>query len=339
MCRMDNILTLQNLRTELYTPEGIVHAVRNVNLSVRKSEIHGIVGESGCGKTITAKSILQLNDKKRTVYSGKVELDGTIDLLNLREKELRRIRGKKISMVFQDPMTSLNPVISIGQQISESLTAHNRLPKREAEQETMRLLEKVGIYPPEKRIRQYPFELSGGMLQRVAIAGAIACGPELLIADEPTTALDVTIQAQILELLKTLQKSSGLSVLLITHNLSVVAELCDRVSVMYAGEIVESGKADDVFNDPKHPYTLALLRSMPKSGGARGKMSTIPGSPPSLKKELAACAFSERCDYAQEKCKTSRLLKSFPNGHTTLCCRGGEIQNESEASKGVVAGQ
>ncbi|NTV79445.1 MAG: ABC transporter ATP-binding protein, partial [Clostridiales bacterium] len=237
---MNNLLSLQNLKVNLMSPRGIVHAVRNINLEIASGEIHGLVGESGCGKSMTAKSIIRLHDEKKMLYSGEIIYEDK-DILKMNKKELIKIRGKEISMIFQDPMTGLNPLLKIGKQLDEILLQHTDFTKQKAKETSLKLLESVGIFPAEQRYQQYPFELSGGMSQRVSIAMAIACNPKLLIADEPTTALDVTVQDQILNLLKELQAKNNMSILIITHNFGVIAEICDRVSVMYAGVIVESG--------------------------------------------------------------------------------------------------
>jgi oligopeptide/dipeptide ABC transporter ATP-binding protein len=317
---MSEILSIRDLKIDLLSREGIVRAVRGINIDVARGEIHGIVGESGCGKTVTAKAILQLHEKKRTRLSGRILFNQDTEILKLDEKSLRKIRGGKIAMIFQDPSISINPLLTIGEQITEILLAHKKMSRKEARREAVTLLEKVGIQSAEKRIRQYPFSFSGGMLQRVAIATAIACGPDLLIADEPTTALDVTIQAQILELLKQLRKERNMSILIITHNLGVVAELCDRVSVMYAGEIVESGDVNQIFNQPAHPYTRALLESMPRSGQEERRLTTIPGSPPKLTERIDGCAFFPRCKCATIRCQTAeRIPLTVSKGHTSLC--------------------
>lgn len=324
----ESLLCIHDLKVDLMSTRGVVHALDGVELSVGRGEIHGLVGESGCGKSMTSKSILRLHDKRRSQMSGQIVFDGA-DLLRLSEKEMRQLRGSRISMIFQDPMTSLNPLLTIGRQISEGFWNHGRCSKEEARKRTLELLEKVGIDPPEKRIDQYPFELSGGLQQRVMIAIAISLNPELLIADEPTTALDVTIQAQILELLKTLQKDMGMSILLITHNFGVVAEICQRVSVMYAGKVVETADVKDIFHHPVHPYSRALIQSIPKAEGHGGHLVTIPGSPPELFERSCGCAFAPRCPFAAERCnkKTPKLRQcgDAPD-HIAAChlAEGGE---------------
>ena len=321
----DSILEIQNLKVNLMSPRGIVHAVRNINLNIGKGEIHGLVGESGCGKSMTAKSVLRLHDEKKMLYGGKI-LYKDKDLLAVKPKELKSIRGNEISVIFQDPMTSLNPLFTVGYQLTEILKEHGKEKKKDYRQDVYRLLEEVGIYPPEKRYDQYPFEMSGGMLQRVMIAMAVACRPELLIADEPTTALDVTVQEQILSLFKDLRQSRNMSVLIITHNFGVVAEICDKVSVMYAGTIVESGTVREVFDDGKHPYTRDLIRSIPKSGERGGKLVTIPGTPPDLREKIDGCPYAPRCAWADETCRTKKpVLESISETHQFACHKGNQI--------------
>jgi len=317
---MDNIVSLKGLKVDLMSTRGIVHAVRGIDLDIHKGEIHGFVGESGCGKTMTAKSILRLHDESRTEYSGEITFDEKVDILKLNAKGLQALRGKDISMIFQDPMVSLNPLLTVGEQIAEMIRVHLKLNKTEAAEKTITLFESVGIRPADRRYKQYPFEFSGGMLQRVMIAIAISCGPQLLIADEPTTALDVTIQAQILELLKDLQHRTGMSILFITHNFGVVAEICDRVSVMYAGKIAETGNVKSIFNHPMHPYTKDLIDSIPKTGQHGKRLVTIPGSPPVLYNQIKGCAYAPRCKFAQEKCQLEEPKAEFtPEGHGCMC--------------------
>lgn len=317
---MDNLLEIQGLKVDLMSTRGIVHALSGVDLNIRSGEILGLVGESGCGKSMTSKSILRLHNPKRSRISGSILFEGR-DILTFSKKEMESIRGSHISMIFQDPMTSLNPLLTVGQQIDEMYRYHNKCSKAQAKQKTLTLLEKVGLHPAQKRYGQYPFELSGGMQQRVMIAMAISCGPDLLIADEPTTALDVTIQAQILELLVELQQSMNMAILLITHNFGVVAETCSRVAVMYAGKVVEVGDTKEIFKNAAHPYSRALIDSIPKPGGRGEYLATIPGSPPELFDNMTGCAYAPRCPHAQERCRqeTPGLELCGKDGHAAAC--------------------
>lgn len=319
----NTILDIQNLKLDLISTQGLVHAVRDISFQVKKGEIHGIVGESGCGKTMTARSVLRLHDEKKTFYQGKIYYqseNGTYDILNMRLKDMPTVRGKEISMIFQDPITTLNPLYTVGEQISETLRTHLKMSSKEAEEKAIELLESVGIRPGAIRYKQYPYEFSGGMLQRAIIAMGISCNPKLLIADEPTTALDVTMQAQILELLLELRNQYDMSIVIITHNFGVVAEICDKVSVMYAGQIVESANVSDIFHNPKHPYTRDLIASIPKSGNQLKKLVTIPGFPPRLNQEIKGCAYAERCKYATEKCFSEAPdISHTDEGHMYAC--------------------
>lgn len=317
---MDNVISIKNLKIELLSAKGIIHAVRGINLDIKKGEIHGLVGESGCGKTMTAKALLRLHDDSRTEYSGEILFNDEVDILKLKKKDIQKLRGNDISMVFQDPTTSLNPLITVGEQICEMMKVHENMDVKRAYVKTLWLLEKVGIHPAEKRFKQYPFELSGGIIQRIMIAIAISCNPKFLIADEATTALDVTIQAQILQLFKNLQRNLGMTIMLITHNFGVVAEVCDRVSVMYAGKIVETGDVKDIFTSPVHPYTMALINSTPKPGCHSKPLETIQGSPPELLKKINGCAYAPRCKFAAKKCTEviPEIIYS-KNGHTAAC--------------------
>ena len=317
---------IRNLKVNLMSPRGIVHAVRDINLEIGVGEILGLVGESGCGKSMTAKSILRLHDERKMLYGGEILYNGT-DILKMKPRELRGIRGEEIAMIFQDPMTSLNPLLTVGEQLTEMLAVHHKgKKKKELRDEACRLLEEVGIYPPQKRFDQYPFEMSGGMLQRVMIAMAISCSPKLLIADEPTTALDVTVQEQILQLFLKLREKFGMSILIITHNFGVVAEICDRVAVMYAGSIVETGDVLEVFDDSRHPYTRDLIHSIPKSGERGGKLITIPGSPPDLRIRIAGCPYAPRCRYAGQRCMEEKpILREASKTHCFACHKGAEI--------------
>ena len=300
---MEPILEVKDLHTNFYTSTGVVQAVRGVSFSLEKGEILGIVGESGSGNSVTCMSILQLLSNTARVTQGEVHFQGK-NLVTLNKKEIRQIRGGKISMVFQDPMSSLNPLMRIGEQIGEMIREHNRgMSKKEVEAEVVRLMGLVRIPEPEKRLRSFPHEFSGGMRQRVMIAMALACQPDVLIADEPTTALDVTIQDQILKLMRSLQKEFQRSVIFITHDLGVVAELCSRVIVMYGGLIMEEALIDDLFEHPAHPYTMGLLRSIPGASQDRSqRLVPIPGSPPDMLNPPKGCPFVHRCPYARNIC-------------------------------------
>lgn len=316
---MDNLLEIKNLTVELLTARGIVFALSGVDMDIRRGEIHGVVGESGCGKSMTAKSILRLHNPRRSRMRGEILFGGT-DLLSLRDKQLQRLRGGEISMIFQDPMTSPNPLMTVGEQIADMYGAHTKAGKKESFEKARALLEKVGLEPSAKRSRQYPFELSGGMQQRVMIAMAIACSPKLLIADEPTTALDVTIQAQILELLQRLSTDMGMSILLITHNFGIVAETCDRVSVMYAGKVVETGSTRELLKNARHPYSRALINSIPGMESRGTRLETIPGSPPSLFLPPSSCMFANRCTSKHERCETEYPeYRDCGGGHFAAC--------------------
>ena len=325
------LLEINHLRVDLISVRGVYHTVRDVSMSINEGEILGVVGESGCGKTMTAKSILRLHDEKRTFYRGDIQYfgkDSPENILEMDKKRLGSLRGQEIAMVFQDPMTTLNPLITVGEQIMESLRYHLKMDKDAAAAEAARLLEMVEIYPGNKRMNQYPFEFSGGMLQRASIAMALACKPKLLIADEPTTALDVTMQAQILELLQNIQKELGMSVLIITHNFGVVAEICDRVAVMYAGQIVESGDIHEIFHHPTHPYTRDLINGIPKAGSKEKYLVTIPGTPPQLNQDLPGCAYAQRCRCAEERCRTAEPPgNTAGSGHFVKCHLANQAEN------------
>jgi len=312
-------LSIENLSCDFLTIEGIVYALSGVNLQLKRGEIHGLVGESGCGKSVTSRAILGLVDKKHTRMRGIIRFDGK-NLLSLPEREMRFIRGKRISMIFQDPLNSLSPLETVGSQIEEAMTNHLDLDKAKLRHRTAFLLEKVGLHPDTSR--QYPFELSGGMQQRVMIAQAISCNPELLIADEPTTALDLTIQAQVLDLLKSLQKELSLTVLLITHNFALVTENCDRASVMYAGRIVETAPARSLIESAAHPYTNALINCIPRSstaGNHRVKLPVISGSPPRLYAPLDGCPFVPRCPKADKACAQMPEVTDLGEGRAVCC--------------------
>lgn len=291
---MEPILKIENLKTSFMTGNGEVQAVRGVSFTVGKGEILGLVGESGSGKSVTAMSVLRLLADTARIKEGTITFEGQ-DLIQMPKKELRKIRGERISMIFQDPMSSLNPLIPVGRQVEEMIKEHDPgRKKEEVKEDVLELFRKVRIPEPEKRYKCFPHEFSGGMRQRVVIAIAIACAPQILICDEPTTALDVTIQAQILDLLKTLRHKYRLSIILITHDLGVVANIADRVAVMYAGDIIESGTSEDIFYDPRHPYTQALLSSLPQIGVKGTDLFSIPGTPPNLFTEIKGDAFAPR---------------------------------------------
>jgi peptide/nickel transport system ATP-binding protein len=297
------LLEVENLKTSFFTQEGEVQSVRGVTFSLEKGEVCGIVGESGSGKSVLARSIMSLIKAPGKIKEGEIKLNGE-NLLTKSEKELRSIRGNLIAMIFQDPMSSLNPVMKIGKQLTEVIIRHQKVSKKEAKEIAIKLLKQVGISSPEERLEQYPHELSGGMRQRIMIAMAISCNPVLLIADEPTTALDVTIQAHILDLMKELKTKLNTALLLITHDLGVVAQNCSRVLVMYGGLIMEEGPVKDIFQNPKHPYTEGLLNSLPKiSNGVKDRLIPIHGSPPNLLNPPKGCPFAERCPYVMEICR------------------------------------
>ncbi len=300
----ENLLEILNLRVYYFTFDGVVKAVDNVSLAIRKGESLALVGESGCGKSTLGLSIMRLVPRPGRIVDGKIVLHpDMIDLVSAPESEIRRIRGKRIGMVFQDPMTYLNPVMKIGDQIAEGIMQHERCSREEARKRAIELLAKVRIPDPATIASYYPHQLSGGMRQRVVIAIAISCNPELLIADEPTSALDVTVQAQILDLIKELQEELNSSLLLITHDLGIVAETCDRVAVMYAGKIVEEADVYDLFREPKHPYSEGLLRAAQSIESGSREIVTIEGSVPDLLNPPPGCRFHPRCKYAMEKCK------------------------------------
>ncbi len=298
-----SLLAVKDLRTYFHTEDGVARAVDGVSFQVERGEILGVVGESGCGKSVTSLSIMGLVDDPGRIEEGSsIRFDGR-ELTSLSEKEMRQIRGNDIAMIFQEPMTSLNPVFRVGGQIVEALRLHRNLGRKDARARAIELLELVGIPVPERRVDEYPHQLSGGMRQRVMIAMALANEPDLLIADEPTTALDVTIQAQILELLLELRREMGMGVMLITHDLGVVAEVCDRVVVMYAGQVVEEGPVDDIFRQPAHPYTQGLLAAVPRPDRTGGELAVIPGTVPPPTNWPSGCRFRDRCPYAWDVCR------------------------------------
>lgn len=317
----NHLLKIDNLNVTFETENGNLTAVDDVSFNVNYGETLGIVGESGSGKSVTAESILRLHNEDSTKYYGEINYEG-INLLELSSKKMFHIRGNDISMIFQDAMTSLNPVFTIGNQIMESIIIHQKLNKKQAYAKSIEMLELIGIPSPEKRMKEYPHEISGGMRQRIMIAIALACKPNLLIADEPTTALDVTIQAQILELINSLKEELNMGVIMITHDLGVVAEVCSRVAVMYLGQVVEEARVEDLFENSLHPYTMGLLRSIPKIDGERKKkLSTIGGTVPALNEISKGCRFASRCIYATEKClKEEPRLEEVPDGGRKVRC-------------------
>ena len=317
---MNPLLSVDDLRVEFWTQRGTVYAVNGVSFDIAAGETLGIVGESGCGKSVTSLAILGILSRNGRVTSGHAVFEGR-DLIGLSDRELRRIRGRDIAMIFQDPMTSLNPVLTIGRQIRESLQTHLGLDRKQAEARAVELLKQVGIPEARDRVGDYPHQFSGGMRQRAMIAMALACEPKLLIADEPTTALDVTIQAQILDLLRSVVAERDTALILITHDLGVVAGMCERVHVMYAGMVVEAGSADTVFATPRHPYTFGLLQSVPRLDTPRGRpLRPIEGAPRDMLRPPAACPFAPRCAYEVEKSRLEvpPLLEIAP-GHKVAC--------------------
>ncbi len=319
MISKDNVLEVRNLQTSFSTDKGEVRAVDGVSFDVPKGKTIGIVGESGSGKSITSLSILRLLAENGKIKGGEIRYKGE-DLTKVSEKRMRELRGNEISMIFQEPMTSLNPVYTVGQQISEALISHQGMNKKQAMVRSVELLKLVGIPSPEKRVKAYPFELSGGMRQRVMIAMSLACDPEILIADEPTTALDVTIQAQILELIKELQERLGMSVIFITHDLGVVAETCDYVAVMYAGQVVEYSDIRTLFKQPKHPYSIGLLNSLPRHDIDQEKLVPIKGNVPSPHEMPTGCRFAPRCPAATDLCRSKMPeLMTDDSGNQIRC--------------------
>jgi len=321
------LLEVRGLKTYFFTDEGVVKAVDGIDFDIHKGEIFGLVGESGCGKSVTALSLLRVvQSPPGRIVDGRVIFEGR-DLMKIGEREMRRVRGAKISMIFQDPHSSLNPVFRIGDQIAEAIQLHQRADKKEVPSKVAEALDLVRIPDPRDRMYQYPHQFSGGMKQRAMIAMMLSCNPALLIADEPTTAVDVTIQIQILELLKELRGKQGASIMLITHNLGVIAEVCDRVAVMYAGNIVEQADMASLFGDPKHPYTRALLGAFPSAEKKRGELTVIPGFVPSLVNPPSGCKFHPRCPYAKPICTEEMPpVAKVGEGHIVRChlYRGGK---------------
>ena len=328
------LLEIEGLKTQFFTSAGTVRAVDGVNYNVEAGETVAVVGESGCGKSVTALSIMRLvADPPGKIVEGEIRFNGT-DLLSLDEEEMRQVRGRDIGMVFQEPMTSLNPVLSVGRQLTETLETHFGMSREDADKRAIELLGLVGIAEPERRLAQYPHHFSGGMRQRVMIAMALACDPKLIIADEPTTALDVTIQAQILELMKNLTREMGVAMIIITHNLGVVARYADRVNVMYAGKIVESGTAKEIYHNPRHPYTLALLKSVPRLDLPRGaKLDPVDGQPPDLARLDDGCPFRPRCRFAQDGCANDvPPLAEVREKHWSACFEQDAVEKSLETA-------
>ena len=330
---MAKLLEVQDLKTQFYTSQGTVLAVDGITYDVEAGETVAIVGESGCGKSVGALSILKLiPDPPGKTVGGKINFMGQ-DLLKLSDAKIREIRGRDISMIFQEPMTSLNPVLTIGLQLTEAMEFHLGINRKEAETQAVKWLEMVGISEAKRRLRQYPHHLSGGMRQRVMIAMALCCEPKLIIADEPTTALDVTIQAQILELMKDLSKRLGVALIIITHNLGVVARYADRVNVMYAGKIIESGTAHDIYHRPSHPYTLGLLHSVPRLDQPRKeRLQPISGQPPDLTRLDSGCAFRPRCSFTVAQCATAYPpLEEVETAHISACWEKNKLREPASA--------
>ena len=327
------LLEVNNLHTSFFTPAGEVRAVNGVSFNLERGKVLGIVGESGSGKSVTAYSIMQILASTGKIVDGSIKFDGQ-ELVNSGEKVMKTVRGNRISIIFQDPMTSLNPTYTIGHQLVEAITLHTSRNRKEAWDRSVEMLRLVNINEPEKRMKQYPFEHSGGMRQRIMIAMALACEPDILIADEPTTALDVTIQAQILDLMKDLQKELGMAIIMITHDLGVVAQLCDEVIVMYAGSICEQGTADEIFYNPKHEYTKGLMRSIPTADTAGKKLQPITGTPIDLLNMPKGCPFAPRCDNAMKICLRERCERMRINEDHMAAC----WMNVKEQSAAAPAG-
>ncbi|HEY3137454.1 MAG TPA: ABC transporter ATP-binding protein [Blastocatellia bacterium] len=328
----ENILEVKNLSTQFFTRAGAIKAVDDVSFSIKRGSTLALVGESGSGKSVTSLSIMRLVPPPGKIVAGEIIFDSG-DLLKLDDEQMRRTRGSEIAMIFQDPMTSLNPVYTVGSQIAEAIELHERLPRKAAWSKAVEMMKRVKIPDAERRAEDYPHQLSGGMRQRIMIAMALSCGPKLLIADEPTTALDVTIQAEILELLKRLRDDFELSMLLITHDLGVVAQTADRVAVMYAGQIAEEAPLREVFYNPRHPYTEGLLRSVPKlteEGITRRRLETIEGSVPNLLRLPEGCRFAPRCAYVIDQCTQQEIpLLPVSHEHRARCIRFEDVGNES----------
>ena len=332
------LLEVNNLHTSFFTPAGEVRAVNGVSFNLERGKVLGIVGESGSGKSVTAYSIMQILASTGKIVDGSIKLDGQ-ELVNAGEKVMKTVRGNRVSIIFQDPMTSLNPTYTIGHQLVEAITLHTNRNKKQAWDRAVEMLRLVNINEPEKRMKQYPYEHSGGMRQRIMIAMALACEPDILIADEPTTALDVTIQAQILDFMKDLQKELGMAIIMITHDLGVVAQLCDEVIVMYAGSICEQGTADEIFYNPKHEYTKGLMRSIPTADTAGTKLRPISGTPIDLLNMPKGCPFAPRCDNAMKICLRERCERMEINKeHMAACWMNVKEQSGTDAAGNATEG-
>jgi len=328
----DTLLQVESLKTHFFTENGIVQAVEDVSFSMRRGETLGVVGESGCGKSVTALSIMHLIDSPGKILAGRILFDGT-NLLDLSAEEMRHIRGNRISMIFQQPTTYLNPVFKVGDQVKEVLYIHRALSPEQAHERCIELFAMVGLPDPARRIYQYPHQLSGGQCKRVMIAMALACDPELLIADEPTTALDVTIQAQILDLMRSLREKVNSAIMLITHDMGIIAEMAERVAVMYAGQIVEYADVQSLFAAPKHPYTQGLLASVPVPGRVQEELAVIPGIVPSLINPPSGCRFAERCAHRFAACDTMPLIREEGSGHLVRCWLYDEMSKRDEQER------
>jgi oligopeptide/dipeptide ABC transporter ATP-binding protein len=320
----ESLLEIRDLKTYFFTEAGVVKAVENAAVDVKPKETIGLVGESGSGKTVTALSALRIIPRPGRIVAGSIKFEGT-DVLAMSEDEMRKLRGPKMAMVFQDPSSSLNPVYTVERQLSDILMLHRNLTKKEASERAQYLLELVGIPEPHTRLKAYPHELSGGMKQRIAIARALSCEPTLLFADEPTTNLDVTVQAQVLELMKKLQRDLGMSMVMITHDMGIIADMAERVTIMYAGKVMEAADTKTVFHDPKHPYTEALLAAVPRVD-QRKILEVIPGNIPNLIEPPSGCVFHPRCKYAKQTCTdTVPPLEEADEGHLVACVRWKEL--------------
>jgi oligopeptide/dipeptide ABC transporter ATP-binding protein len=329
------LLSVRDLRTYLATGHGVVRAVDGVTFTVGEAEILGIVGESGCGKSVTCRSIMGLVPRGLAHSNGEVIFHprGNVNLVSATDSQWQQLRGSQLAMIFQDPMTALNPVLTIGDQLLEAVRSHAKLSKAEAQARAVELLRRVGIPAPQRRMKDYPFQFSGGMLQRALIAIALASSPRLLLADEPTTSLDVIIQDQILSLLLELQQDTGMSMILVSHDLAVITEVCDRIIVMYAGQVVEEGRAAEIITEPRHPYTRALLGALPQAGH-QGELPSIPGHPPSLIEPPTGCRFAPRCPLVTDKCLTwDTELLSTGGGHQARCWRHEEVARQGPAQQ------